>query len=200
MKKRVLLLDLDGVIADFYKGFAEFLNENYGCYLPLDREPEEYYFSRWGHGIENVNIPEATNAWVRSDGFLNIPAYSGASEFTKRLSEKADVYVVTARVGDWQRNLPPDVVDKIREDTKKWLIKHDISFNKLFFAHEKIDFCDLHGIEIIIEDKPDTVMEASETGKQSVLVDRSYNRDFTQNGSNIYRAKDFEDILRHLDL
>lgn len=197
MNKRVLL-DLDGVIADFYRGFARFLNKNYGCFLPLDKDPSGYYFGDWGFGINDIDIPEAINAWISNDGFLNLLAYPGASEFTKKLNEIADVYIITARVGDWERNIPEDIVDKIKEDTKKWLVREDISFNKLFFIHDKVDFCINNGISVIIEDKAETVNKASLANIPSILVNKKYNQDVEMPKSNIYRVDNFDDILRYL--
>ena len=196
MKTRVLL-DIDGVIADFYKEFARFLNEECGCTLHPDRVPENYSFDKWGHGVEHIDIGAASNAWIRQGGILNIPAFDGAENFVAALMSQCDVYIVTARVGDWERKLPPDIKDKIKNDTHKWLENHNIPTDRLFFSHKKVDFCQENNISIMIEDKLSTALEASKNGIRAVLVDRPYNGNQT-NRFGIHRAHSFDEVLDRL--
>ncbi len=93
--------------------------------------------------------------------------------------------------------MPVDVREKIKDDTYHWLRKYSIRYDKLFFVHKKIEFCDRHGISIIIEDKGSTVIEAVKSGKHAILVDRRYNRDLPKN---ICRAFSFNDVLENVDL
>lgn len=183
MKK--ILLDLDGVVADFYSGFARYLNECHGCHLPLDIEPDSYSFDYWGHGIDDIDIDKAIVDWINSGGFFNVPVYNGASEFTHALCDICQVYVVTARVGDWDKKLPRKSVNRIKSDTHKWLTENNIAYDKLFFSHDKINFCNEHDILTIIEDKPSTVLSAAEEGKNCILVERTYNKNMIDNDQDI---------------
>jgi uncharacterized HAD superfamily protein len=196
MKPRVLL-DMDGVIANFYQEFGRFLNEEYGCTLPLDEEPTSYSFSDWGHGVDRVPIDEASNKWIRSGGLLNIPPYNNMIEFVNELMNTCNVYIVTARVGDWERLLPGDVKNTIQQDTHKWLDKHGIPSDKLHFSHKKVDFCKEHGISIMIEDKLSTALEASKNGIHTILINRGYNGSQIDR-FRIYRAYTFDDALNWL--
>ncbi|KKM82354.1 hypothetical protein LCGC14_1320500 [marine sediment metagenome] len=196
MKLRVLL-DMDGVIANFYKEFGRFLNEEYGCTLPLDEEPASYSFNNWGHGVDRVPIDEASNKWILSGGLQNIPPYEGMEGFVRELMITCNVYVVTARVGDWQRLLPDNVKDTIKRDTYKWLEKYYIPSEKLYFSHEKIEFCKEHGISVMIEDKPSTALEASKNGIHTILMNRGYNGSQIDR-FRIYRAYSYDDALKQL--
>lgn len=196
MKLRVLL-DMDGVIADFYKEFARFLNEEYGCTLSLDEEPPSYSFRDWGNGVDRVKIDEASDKWIRSGGLLNIPAYEGMQEFVEELMNTCNVFVVTARVGDWERTLHDDVKNTIKKDTYTWLEQHGIPSDKLYFSHEKIEFCKKHGISVLIEDKPSTALEASKNGLHTILMNRGYNGSQIDRYK-IYRAYTYDDALKQL--
>lgn len=196
MKVRVLL-DMDGVIANFYVEFARFLNDEYGCTLPLDEEPTNYSFNDWGHGVDRVSIEEASNKWIRSGGLQRMPPYSGMESFVNELMTICNVYVVTARVGDWQRLLPADVKDIIKRDTYKWLKEYNIPSDKLYFSHKKIDFCKDNGISVMIEDKPSTALEASKNGIHTILMNRGYNGSQIDR-FRIYRAYSYDDALEQI--
>jgi len=172
-----VLLDIDGVIANFYCGFAKFLNENYGCCLDIYSEPDCYSMSKWYHGVENVDIKEASKEWVLNNGFGKLPQFSMAKEFVKELMEKYDVFVVTARVGDWEVMFSDQVKNIIVSDTKKWLEIFGVPSDRLFFIRNKAQFCKEHGIKLMIEDKLSTAVSASEHGISTILVNRNYNQD-----------------------
>lgn len=196
MRQRVLL-DMDGVIANFYVEFGRFLNDEYGCTLPLDEEPTNYSLNEWGHGTDRISIGEASNKWIRSGGMLSISAYDGMEDFVSELMDMCNVYVVTARIGDWNRLLPDDIKNTIKQHTYKWLEQHGIPANKLFFSHEKIDFCKEHGISVMIEDKLSTALEASKNGIHTILMNRGYNGSQIDR-FRIYRVFSYDEVLDKL--
>lgn len=197
MKPRVLL-DMDGVIANFYYGFSTFLNENYNCTLNPNIEPENYPFEDWGHGIEHINFDEAVYAWLKQDGFKNLPSYDGAKEFVTKLMDTCSVYIVTARVGDWNKKFKPDVIKKIKQDTREWLEAMEIPTERLYFRHDKIPFCQENGISIMFEDKFSTALDGAKNGIHTVLMDRGYNGSQI-NRFRIYRVFSFDEALNQLE-
>lgn len=192
--KRKVLLDMDGVIANFYHEFARFLNENYNCTLPIDTEPNDYSFKKWGHGVDYVDMDSASNEWLRSGGISRIPAFNNASDFVNKLNDEYNVHIVTARVGDWGRVLPPDVKEKVKQDTQDWLITNNMPHENLYFSHQKIDFCKEFGISVMIEDKMSTALNASKNGIHTILIDRRYNYSPVDRFK-IYRAYSFDDVF-----
>lgn len=197
MKPRILL-DMDGVIANFYTEFARFLNEQYGCSLDPEEDPINYSLGKWGHGIENVPIDQASLEWIRNHGFKKVSAYPGATEFVKNLSNIANIFIVTARIGDWQEKFDAGVLDIIKNDTKQWLLDNNMPFDKLFFEHNKIDFCIKNSIQIMIEDKMSTALEASKNGISTILMNRGYNGSKIDR-FRIYRVYNFNEALSQLE-
>ena len=189
-----VLLDMDGVIADFYESFAAFLNKNYGCSLPLDQEPSIYSINEWGYGADKVDIAGASQAWIMQGGMKDLSPYDGAGDFVRALSDMCTVYIVTARVGDWQTKMPVEVVEKIKSDTTEWLDSLGIDTSKLFFSHEKVDFCLEHGISILVEDKMSTALEAAKSGLHTILVNRGWNGS-KMDRYKIYRTYGYDDVL-----
>jgi uncharacterized HAD superfamily protein len=201
MKVKVLL-DIDGVIANFYTGFAKHLNENVGAGLDLNKGPANYSLHDWGHNLSRDIVDEQIPEWILSGGYANMPIFPGAKEFVYKLMDKYDVYIVTARVGDFTLDLSGKVQKVIKRDTFKWLRKYGIPSNKLFFEHKKIDFCQKNNIPILIEDKLPTVIDGADKGVRSILMDRSWNQDsdgLQRDHFNIFVAYNYEDILKILE-
>jgi len=197
--KEKAVLDIDGVLANFYLGFAKHLNENLNAELDLLNEPHNYKITEW-----NVYLPEtAINAeipkWILSGGYKNMPIYPGAKEFVYRLMDKYDIYVVTARIGDFTSKMPEMVCNKIKEDTNRWFKKYGIPSDKLFFEHKKIDFCKDNGISIIIEDKLSTVIDSVRSGITPILMNRNWNSDLVRKQYDINIAYNYEDVLNFME-
>lgn len=202
MKVKVLL-DIDGVIADFYAGFSQHLNDVLDANLDISKEPHEYSLHKWGHGLPNNLVDAEIPNWIKQGGYENMPIYPGAKEFVYKLMDNYDVFIVTARVGDFRMSLPEEIVNIIKEDTFKWFQRHGIPSDKLFFDHEKVKFCEDNDIKIIIEDKLSTVVDGAKEGIASILIDRGWNKGgrawygelLHRNHPNIHVAHKYDDIL-----
>lgn len=193
MKTKVLL-DMDGVVANFYEGFSKFLNKNYGCTLDPYQEPENYSIEDWGNGAEKVDFVNTSKHWIEEGGFASIPAFEGAEEFVRELSNMCDIHVVTARIGDWQQSFSEELMSKIRTDTAKWLENHGMPADKLFFEHEKPAFCVELGIPIMIEDKLNTALRGAKEGLHTVLINRGYNGS-QMDRFRVYRVYNYQEAL-----
>ena len=193
MKTRILL-DLDGVIANFYHGFATFLNEKYGCTLDPSRDPKKYEFIDWGCGVDKIDFDAASLDWIRHNGFEKLPAYEGAETFAQELLNNYNVYIVTARIGDWEQIFSAELKNKIKKNTFNWLRKLGIPSNKLYFARDKVPFCQEKGISIMIEDKLETALRASKEGIHTVLMNRGYNGSKADR-LRVYRAFNYDEAL-----
>ncbi len=204
MKEKVLL-DIDGVIANFYASFAKHLNDNLGLNLDISSDPSEYNMNKWGPDIPGLG--NEISKWINNGGFENMPSYDGAKEFVLELLDLYDVYIVTARIGDFKMSLPDEVIDKIKTDTLKWFKELGLFPNKIVFEHNKIDFCKENNISIIIEDKLPTVIDGANKNISAILMDRPWNQSYSiWNGEtldrfhkNIHVAFDYGDVFNILD-
>jgi uncharacterized HAD superfamily protein len=196
MKPKVLL-DIDGVIANFHKGFSIYLNEKHGCTLNPEEEPNTYSIKHWGGGIENIDTDTVTYKWIKDGGFGNLSPFSGAKEFVDRLNNICVVYVVTARIGDWDVKFSENITDKIKSDTQNWFKKYNIPVENLHFTHKKVEFCKENEISVLIEDKLETALNASKEGMHTILIDRNYNYSPAERFK-IYRAYSYNDVFDYL--
>ena len=104
------------------------------------------------------------------------------------------VYIVTARIGDWNQKFSQGLVDIIKEGTYSWLDKHGIPTDNLHFHHDKVPFCIDNGISVMIEDKFSTALNGSKSGLHTVLMNRGYNGSQIDRYK-IYRVYDFDEAL-----
>lgn len=202
MKTKVLL-DMDGVIADFYTSFAKHLNNRLGSNIDISVEPSVYSLHDWDHGLPNTLVNKEIPAWMIAGGYKDMPIYAGAKSFVYQLLDRYDVHIVTARIGDFKMNLPDTLKSLIRRDTDTWFRAHAIPADKLFFEHEKVAFCKENGINIVIEDKLSTVVSATQAGLTAILINRGWNQwesdTINRDYSNLHVARNHQHILDILE-
>jgi len=195
--KTNVLCDIDGVICDFYKGFGEFLNKKYEAKLNLNKEPTSYTFKDWASGVKSINYDKSSYEWIMNGGMLTAPIYDGARDFILDLANIADIYIVTARIGDFRKLFPEEAIKKIEIDTLQWFKYHNIPVDNVYFEHNKIDFCKKNNIPILIEDKLSTAIDGGLNKIKSILLDRGWNKDTLSN--HLYdRAFSYNDIIQKI--
>lgn len=193
------MLDIDGVIADFYKGFAEYLNSNFGCKLDPYTEPSDYYMERWPGVRKELNLDMICHQWVKSGGFGSLPAMSGSKKFASYLFSNYDVYITTARIGgDWKSGFSNSTVDKIKLETLGWLKTHGYPANNVHFYHNKVSFCLENNIGFMVEDKLETALEAANNDIFTILISHPYNES-KRFHHGIIRVNNFDHAIRALE-
>ena len=194
---RKVMLDVDGCIGDFYQSFATFLNDHYGTTLDLTHEPSGYNFDSWGGGVDQVDVDEATTAWIMSGGYRSLPIYPGAKAFYDVLIGQYDVWVVTARLGTFG-HITPEVASQVQSDTLGWFSDHGLTLlHPVTYEHQKIEFCQQHGVWVLIEDKLQTAIDASKANLDTILIDRYWNQSPPR--YRVLRAKDYNEALSLLN-
>jgi uncharacterized HAD superfamily protein len=191
-----LLMDLDGVLANFYRWFSSYLNQHYGTTLDTTHEPHFYNFDEWGGGVNNIDVKEATRKWIASGGYRNMAIYPGAAEFFNELNEIFDVYIVTAREEDLWGNIDPSTTQRVKQDTFDWLKDYGLKSDKVFFHRDKVSFCINNGIRLMVEDKLATALEGAKNGIDTILIDRYWNQ--SPQRFRIFRAMDYAQAVKHL--
>jgi uncharacterized HAD superfamily protein len=63
-----------------------------------------------------------------------------------------------------------------REDTISWMQRNQFDYKIIFFTDNKLSLMHRQGIDILIEDNPDTFMNVNQGGKICYLYDATYNR------------------------
>ena len=124
------------------------------------------------------------------DYSINEPARINARQACKELiNDGYELYIITARFNSDKEN--PEGL-KMRSIVEEWFKRNGIPYTRIIYSsEEKLSICLANHIDIMIEDKPSTLLEI----KKSIPVicfDAPYNREI--DNRNLYRVKNWLEI------
>lgn len=130
----MVIFDLDGVLADYRRGFLEWIN----------RDEEAKTFKGWITAEALRMSPEAFRS-LQTDfreygGFATLPVLPGVKEVLQGIaSEGVAIVALTSR--------PIDDHPRIYGDTLEWFKKHDLPCKVLWWSHNKADKIEQWGVQ-----------------------------------------------------
>ncbi len=160
-------VDLDGVVADYTAGFAEFVATRRGieaASLPYERS---YDFREWG--LEPGEFEQYHGAAVIEERFLaSLPAIAGAAEALWRLSDAGVwIRVITHRLYvNWGHA-------EAVADTVAWLDSEGIPYRDICFLGNKPEV----EADCYVDDAPHNIAALRAGGNDVIVFDQPYNRD-----------------------
>ena len=171
-KEFVLGVDLDGVVADYEKGFREFIAKMKSISPDSIPAATHWSFSQSGWPIadEKEYLELHREAVAKERLFANLKPISGASEALWALSDAGiRIRIVTHRLVINFSHAPAVT------DTVTFLDQHNIPYRDLTFVKDKADV----GTDLLIDDAPHNIISLrSLKGEDSAMVfDQPYNRD-----------------------
>ena len=178
MKKHNIGIDIDGTLT--YAGyFLPYLNEYFGKEIQYE-ELIKYDFKDI-YGVSEEKIMEFFLGEGRNLIF-NVDILEDAKNTVLELSEKHNVWIITARIPETYRK------------TKLWLERNGLGHVELITlgTPDKLGKAKELGCDIFIEDHPDASIDIAEAGIKLYLVDAPYNR--TSNHENIVRVRDWNEM------
>lgn len=154
-----ILLDMDGITADFFGPLLHEYQRRTGESVPIERITE------WDMG-KNVSHPETIFAIFHEHGFFeNLPPVPGAIEAIKRFLELGhEVVIVSAPC------TPHSAAEKI-----KWCAKHlpFMDQKNLILCHHKYKYT-ISG-DVIVDDNAETASRYTQENKNSIALTIAYN-------------------------
>lgn len=162
----VIISDLDGTIADFRKGFADWLGkEDRGGSLQFDLD----------NGMAFPEYEKLKTEFEREGGYATLPPYADGIRLLLREQAKGTVlFFTTAR--------PVDRFQRIWKDTKDWLEAQGLDYSRLLFCGEERIFemfrLEEHGNKVLLlEDNATIALRAHKAGKKVWVRIQPYNKD-----------------------
>ena len=187
----VAIVDMDDVLVDFRRCFANWLNEEYGI-LP-DVESNEYYFITALSKID-VNPEEVFANFIAKDGFAKLQPNVGAKYFIDELKNRGYwIQILTAR---------PEEDLRCMYNTYQWLEKYNFRYDDIAFSSEKFRWCakskyyDSRSIAFAIDDSPKHASEYAKHGIRVKVPVKSYNKSINHEVDYYY---DFKDLLLQIE-
>ncbi len=183
-RKLRLLLDVDGVIADFPQYYLDIVQAKFGVAHSVEA------INKWNIG-ESIQLHpdrrDIVRAALQEPGVaMSLRAYPGSVKAVRKLRKMLDLFFVTSPLGSstWT------------DDRERWLEAHFFTGDKprVTHTHEKyICFGD-----VFVDDKVDHIKAWSEAWPNSTAViwDQPWNRKFNVNGRrNVLRMNRWEQLF-----
>lgn len=168
-------IDIDGVLANFWKGYEELHIEVAGADLFGDKKwpnaepqcwswPETFGYTKDQTTEVWKRIRESKVFWYELDP---LPEYEAFKEWISN-NDKDEIYFITNRMGQ---------VPKLQ--TEVWFGHHEIPYATVLISEEKGLCCDALDLELYIDDKPENItqVELQSPDTNAFLLLRPYNKD-----------------------
>jgi len=160
-------VDLDGVVADYYKGLRPIAAEWLGVDLKKLPKRVSWGLPEWGIDKAPGKYPALHRfAVTQRDLFRILPPMPGAPVALRKLSdEKVRIRIITHRL--FIENIHQVTV----RQTIEWLDHHDIPYWDLCFMKDKAAV----GADLYIEDSPENVESLRAEGLTTIVFTNSTN-------------------------
>lgn len=174
MEKIRIAFDVDGVLGDFLHQYSRYHKRLY----PDSRIDFQM--------ITDYGLPAACGSlWSLPGFYANMPVMEGAQELVRELSDACEIHCVTAT---------PAFARKERKD---WLLQQfpEIEKSRIHFvdACDKQAFCIDRGIDLLVDDCPETCLSFS---PEKIFVFRwEYNKNLQDMGYKVGRFADLRGVL-----
>jgi len=171
MKKKMIVVDIDGVLAKFDELFDSYIKR----ILPhVDTPKKEEVHLRDRYGIDDDAIDMVFNKFVGDGMFQFCKPLPGI----QKINYLHDPVIITVR--------PKEAA----EDTYLWLAGNNLHYKKAIFTKDKSKYA--KDTAVIFEDRGDYILPFAEAGVKCYLFDHPYNKDVKH--KNITRIKGWNDV------
>ena len=142
-------LDIDGVLLDFERAFARWLNERYGFSLPADYETPSWNFDNL---LTREQIKEAWHSFLESEYSASMPSLVEQNRFNA-LARVHAIHLLT--------NFPQQFADKRLRNLAG-----------MGFTYASLHYCGLHGYRgVKPRSKSELIAELRAEGEPSLFMD-----------------------------
>lgn len=192
MQPKIIAIDCDDVLVPTAPAILAYCNKTYGTHITLE---QLYSKDSAVWGVQNYDdAVKRVQAYLDTSEYQNLPPFEEAIEVLKKLGERYELHIVTARH------------DQLAEATKRMLAAHfpglfkSIQFTNHFgaTARTKAQVCQDIGADLLIDDHLNHAELAAQCGIDVLLFgDYPWNKTDSLSSS-ISRVSDWNDVARKL--
>ena len=167
--KKVIGVDIDGVLAEYPRSFVQFINKELGTSYKLEDVVDYNIYESLGISLEKGM--QLKDKYRQAGEKRFIPLCEGAKHFLNWAREKDyAVVLLTAR--------PYQQYKRIFADTMEWLKANELHYDMVLFNENKEETLinQFQGqVEFFVEDMPKNANQVARLGVPCYLITRPYN-------------------------
>ena len=189
-------IDVDGVLLNTHKFMLKY-GQRFFRKKPV--EPSGYTIEEM-FGVDGIPVLLFGMRWFLPYYCRKFPPYPNSAKLYGELKNSGNtIWQITARKFALQHS---PLGRYSYNALKKWLSRNGFCYDRLLLcdehraAQEKLSFCLKHGIDIMMEDNPDTAMTLAGNGIKVLLFDAPYNRKAVS--EKLIRVKNWDEAERYL--
>lgn len=197
MKKPIIAIDIDDVLAVNVPEFITYSNQKWGTRLTLD-DYDEHWSKLWA--VDHAEVEKRASEWHGSGIFRRYQKIDGAHGVLQRLKKKYELVIVTARRIE------------LEQDTLAWIEEYFPEFfSEIHFAgmwdkisstshlETKAGLCREIGADFLIDDQPKHCLAAAEVGLQVLLFGKYPWNKAVNDSDNLKRAVNWQEVAEYFD-
>lgn len=189
--QKILMLDLDGVIADFRSGFTKWMQSSEWAEILSMGEHEFGLHMDLNHHWNYATYERAKREFEKNGGYGQLPTVAHVLSAVRLLKKEGyKILACTAR--------PHHMYKRIWSDTWLWLLQSDLEVDGLYFLSEDRVSIASHLAKnnnvAALEDNPDLIKRYIRSDIPTVVVPQPYNKDIGEDPFLLKIEEDYEDV------
>lgn len=158
----MIVLDIDGVVADFYSELV-YVMKNNGVEISHWSEWGDYHFSNIIKDYDHTLVQSIIDNPIVAK---NCKPFEEAWYWTNFYGERYDIMYLTSRN------------ESLNNTTWNWFYEWDMPADFVVFERNKVEFLRNLQIDVYIDDHPEVVSLARDSGIEAYLINRPYNSEY----------------------
>ena len=188
--EKIIGVDIDGVLADYPKGFLNFIEKETGIKLNIVLK-KYFLFDEVGKIIGTEKVKELKHKFRSSGEKRNLEVINNAKEGLNYLKQQGyTIVLLSAR--------PVKQYNRIFPDTIEWLQKNNLVYDAILWDEKKEEriLKEFPKMNFMIEDVLENANKVAEENYKVFLINTSYNQGETN--QNVVRINDWIDLIKKL--
>jgi len=185
--KNVVGIDIDGVLAEYPKGFLNFIKDETGINLNNEEIKTYNLYDAVGEIVGADKMKKLKHKFRAEGHKRNLPVIPGAQEGLKRLRDQGKtIILLSAR--------PYKEYPRIFGDTIDWLNKNNFDFDAIIWDEEKEEkiIKEFPNMKFMVEDNGNNALKIAQAGYKVYLINKTYNQGAVH--KNIIRVDGWDEI------
>jgi uncharacterized HAD superfamily protein len=177
-----IAIDIDSTLHHYWDLLEEVARRRFGVAIP--------YAEQVVWEIDRLK-PEQLSAAVREthseSQILGSEPYPGAVETVAGWHEAGHfIHITSHRAGE------------AHDATAQWLERIGLPYDELYCSSDKVTRCEEIGIDLLIDDSPETLQRAIDAGITVATLEHPWNRELCET-EDVICGKDWTELARNLD-